>query len=114
MDRIVEKPWGREIIWAETEYYVGKILEITNGHKLSRQYHVVKDETIRVLEGILTLELGEDGQQIQYLSPGDSWHVTPGTIHRFSADNLSDVVLLEVSTTELGDVVRIEDDYNRA
>ena len=113
MSRIVEKPWGREIIWAETEYYIGKMLEINSGHRLSRQYHQVKDETIYVLEGCLTLELGENGSDIHILGRGDSWHVTPGTVHRFCADNLTDVTLLEVSTTELEDVVRLEDDYKR-
>ena len=111
--RVIDKPWGHEEIWAETEYYIGKFLYITDGHKLSRQYHQVKDETIVVLEGLLTLEIGEEGTEIVILPPGASYRIHPGVIHRFCADNKTDVRLAEVSTTELLDIVRIEDDYDR-
>jgi len=92
---------------------VGKILCINEGHKLSRQYHVQKEETIFVLTGTLLLELGMGGtlQSIE-LKKGQSFHVKPNTIHRFCAP-YGDVELAEVSTPELDDVVRLEDDYKR-
>jgi mannose-6-phosphate isomerase-like protein (cupin superfamily) len=117
--RVVSKPWGREEIWAETPKYVGKYLYINRGHRLSRQYHEKKEETIRVMQGVLLLELGFDfdsgfdSNVVQLsLSPGDVYHITPKTVHRFCAKD-EDVVLVEVSTPELDDVVRISDDYSR-
>lgn len=112
--RIIDKPWGREEIWAETDRYVGKHLFINSGARLSRQYHERKDETIRVLKGTLVLEIGQgDKMERIFLSPGSSYHISPKTIHRFGADATS-VVLVEVSTPELEDVVRLEDDYGRS
>lgn len=112
--RTVKKPWGGELIWAETKDYVGKILFINKGHKLSRQYHKVKEETIFVKTGILLLEIGE-GENIQKISlnAGQTFHVTPGTVHRFCGF-YGDVELIEVSTPHLDDVVRLEDDYSRS
>ncbi len=111
--RTVEKPWGKEEIWAETPKYVGKYLYINDGHRLSRQYHEKKEETIRVLSGNLLLEIGTGSNLVQMnLKEGDVYHVTPLTVHRFCAAG-SDVVLVEVSTPELEDVVRISDDYSR-
>lgn len=111
--KIVEKPWGHEIIWAHTERYVGKILHIKKGESLSYQYHVVKDETIRLLTGILEMDLERDGdRQKLRLKPGDSLRIVPGMKHRMSAIEECDV--LEVSTPELDDVVRLEDRYGRA
>jgi mannose-6-phosphate isomerase len=112
--RTIEKPWGGELIWAETEDYVGKILFIKKDNRLSRQYHKIKEETIFVKTGILGLEIGEgdDLQQIA-LNAGQTFHVKPGTIHRFCAP-YGDVELIEVSTPHLKDVVRLEDDYNRS
>ena len=111
----VNKPWGHEIIWSHCEKFVGKILCINNGHKLSRQYHVQKEETIFVLTGTLSLEIGMPGQYFEKidLKKGQSFHVTPGTIHRFCAE-FGDVELAEVSTPHLSDVVRLEDEYNRS
>jgi mannose-6-phosphate isomerase len=113
---IVEKPWGHEEIWARATHYVGKILFIKKGHRLSRQFHRVKEETIMVLEGVLLLEEGpgSDGDKIEkhILIPGAIFHIPPGTVHRFCADR-SDVKLVEVSTPEITDVVRLEDDYRR-
>lgn len=109
----VDKPWGHEEIFAHTDFYVGKILFIKKGHKLSRQYHEVKDETIYVQSGSLQLEIGVEPQcTILRLVEGNSFHVTPGTVHRFCAP-YGDVKLFEVSTPELDDVVRLEDDYGR-
>ena len=84
--RRVEKPWGHEEIWAETDRYAGKFLIIEKGHKLSRQYHERKDESICVLDGVLDLEIGQgDGIEVRKMKPGDAFHVTPGTVHRFCA-----------------------------
>ena len=111
---IILKPWGYENIWAHTDNYVGKILVIKPNQKLSRQYHTIKDETIYVLKGVLTLEIGL-GDEIQTLElkHGDTYHVCPQTIHRFCNTGKQDLHLLEVSTPELSDITRIEDDYGR-
>ena len=109
----ITKPWGYEEIFAHTDYYVGKFLFIEKGHKLSRQYHKLKDETIYVLEGELLLEIGvSDKITSMKLTQGDCFHVEPETVHRFCA-SYGAVKLLEVSTPELNDVVRLEDDYGR-
>ncbi len=110
--RRVEKPWGHELIWAETDRYVAKILCIRRGQRLSRQYHKVKDETLYVEEGAMVLELGEgDSLEIREMGRGDAYRVVPGTIHRMIATE--DVRVFEVSTPELDDVVRLEDEYGR-
>jgi len=109
--KIVQKPWGHEEIWAQTDKYVGKYLVINPGKRLSRQYHLKKEETIRVLSGELHLETGDE-KTLTILVPGDIFHVSPGVIHRFGADSLQ-TVLIEVSTPELDDVVRLEDDFSR-
>ncbi len=112
----IEKPWGHEEVWACTSRYAGKILVIKKGHRLSRQYHRIKEETIMVLEGILICEEGpivEGGDITQHvMHPGEVFHVSPGTIHRFCAEE-TDVRLVEVSTAEINDIVRLEDDYRR-
>ena len=110
--RIVEKPWGHEEIWAETARYAGKFLIIRRGEMLSRQYHAQKEETICVLEGALVLEIGADPIVTHILHPGATYHVKPGTVHRFCATE-TDVKLVEVSTPELDDVVRLADKYAR-
>jgi quercetin dioxygenase-like cupin family protein len=110
----VDKPWGHELIWAKTDRYVGKILHIKAGEALSLQYHRVKDETVMVLTGKLRFEHfaeGETPQTIE-LGPREPFHVTPGMRHRMIA--VEDTDVLEVSTTELDDVVRLEDRYGRA
>lgn len=116
MTRMVKKPWGGEEVFAETERYVGKILTVRAGHALSLQYHVTKDETMRVLEGRCELHLGrEPGSrdlEVVVLGPGDVRRVGPGYLHRLVA--LTDVRIFEVSTPEIDDVVRLEDDYGRA
>ena len=108
----VDKPWGYEVRFARTDRYAGKLLFITKGSQLSLQYHEVKDETIYVQEGELDLVLGQGNERkVLRLSPGESYHITPGTVHRFSS--ATDCLLFEVSTPELDDVVRLEDDYGR-
>ena len=111
---VVLKPWGWEKLWAFSDNYVGKILHINPGHRLSLQYHEVKDETIHVLSGVLKLYMNR--YQVEHtLSAGMSLRIQPNTIHRFEAPEGGEpVVLLEASTPELDDVVRLEDDYNRA
>ena len=113
--RTISKPWGKEEIWAETPKYVGKYLYIDRGHRLSKQYHEKKEETIRVISGILILEIGDGPHhRVLHLEPGETYHVAPLTVHRFGADVHDDVVLVEVSTPELDDVVRLSDDYSRS
>ena len=108
----VEKPWGYELHWAKTERYVGKVLHIEAGHALSLQYHNRKDETIYLYSGRMLFEIERDGALVRTeLRPGDAIHVTPKTVHRMTA--IEDCDVLEVSTPELDDVVRLEDRYGR-
>jgi mannose-6-phosphate isomerase-like protein (cupin superfamily) len=108
----VEKPWGHELIWARTDRYVGKILHIEAGHVLSLQYHNVKDETIYVLTGEIILRTGRVERLTERrMKPGESLHISPKQIHQFEAVVTSD--LLEVSTPEIDDVVRLKDRYGR-
>lgn len=111
--RVVDKPWGHEEVFAETPSYVGKILFIRKGEALSLQYHEVKEETLRVLDGALELVVGRDPESLEshILENGAVFHVAPGTLHRMIA--VSDCRLLEVSTNHLDDVVRLEDRYGR-
>lgn len=111
--RIVPKPWGEERIFAETGHYAGKLILIRAGESLSYQYHNRKEETIHVLEGILSLEVARDGERADLeLAPGETFHVEPGTRHRMYARD-ADCLLVEVSTPELDDVVRVSDRYGR-
>jgi mannose-6-phosphate isomerase len=109
----VDKPWGHEMIWAVTDRYVGKVLHIKKGEKLSLQYHQKKDETVMVWAGRMQFEHYREGEQPQFkeLGPGEAFHVTPGLRHRMIA--LEDTDVFEVSTTELDDVVRLQDAYGR-
>jgi mannose-6-phosphate isomerase len=110
----VDKPWGYELIWAVTEHYAGKLLSVTAGQSLSLQFHREKDESWYVLEGRAELELaapGEKATSSEIVTPGAAFRITAGTVHRIRA--LEDTVILEVSTPQLGDVVRLEDVYGR-
>ena len=111
--RRVDKPWGHELIWAHTDRYVGKILVIETGKRLSLQRHEIKDESILVLSGRLRLFIEDDDGtvQIEELAAGASRRVETGRIHRYEAIERTE--LMEVSTPELDDVVRIEDDFGR-
>lgn len=113
MTRLVPKPWGQEEIFAETPYYVGKILTVHAGQALSLQYHEHKVETMRVLAGQGEFHWGSSMGELQVrpAAAGDVFHVEPGTIHRLVAH--TDMVILEVSTPHLQDVVRLEDRYGR-
>lgn len=111
--RRIEKPWGYEEIFAVTQRYVGKLLFIRAGEALSLQYHRVKDETLRLIEGTMELVSGNRPEALQpvRIEQGMAFRVTPGTIHRMTAE--TDCLLVEVSTPELDDVVRLEDRYGR-
>jgi mannose-6-phosphate isomerase-like protein (cupin superfamily) len=111
--RRVPKPWGHELIWALTDRYCGKVLVIEAGRRLSLQRHHVKDESIFVLNGRLRLYLEDDAGtiQVEELGPGDARRVATGRIHRYEAIERTE--LLEVSTPELDDVERLEDDFGR-
>jgi mannose-6-phosphate isomerase len=111
--RRIDKPWGHEVIWAHTERYVGKVLVIEAGKRLSLQRHLIKDETILVVSGRLRLYLEDDGGtvRVEELGAGDHRHVPTGRIHRYEA--IERCELMEVSTPELDDVVRLEDDFGR-
>ena len=108
----VPKPWGHETIWAHTDRYVGKILHINAGQALSVQYHNRKDETVHLLNGdlIYRVKLGDELQDMR-LTQGQSFRITPGTVHQMEA--ITDCDILEVSTPELDDVVRLQDRYGR-
>jgi len=111
------KPWGHEIRFAVNDKYLGKILYIKKGHRLSRQYHEQKDETIFVQHGTLILELGDPSVKSferKILGYGERFRILPGVIHRFCSSDDGPVTLIEVSTPEIDDVVRLEDDYKRA
>jgi mannose-6-phosphate isomerase len=112
--RRVDKPWGYELIFAHTDRYVGKILHVDAGHALSLQYHEVKDETLFLAEGEVELIVEENGSMVStVLRGGDSYRITANTRHRMVAgENGCDII--EVSTPELDDVVRLEDRYGRA
>jgi mannose-6-phosphate isomerase-like protein (cupin superfamily) len=112
--RRVEKPWGHELIWAETDLYVGKILHVHAGEALSVQMHEVKDETLHLLRGEIELWAGPTPETLENvrLGPGESFRVRPRTVHRIVAVTDSDV--LEASTPHLQDVVRFHDRYGRA
>ena len=112
--RKVEKPWGYELIWAEADRYVGKVLFVKAGESLSLQFHRAKDESWLVQSGRAKLELGSAGDPVlhaEVIAPGACFHFRPGTVHRVTA--LEDTTILEVSTPELEDVVRLEDRYGR-
>jgi quercetin dioxygenase-like cupin family protein len=108
----VKKPWGSELVWARTPKYVGKILTIKKGGRLSLQYHRWKDETIHMLSGTMDFEVEEKGRLVvRRLSKGEGYRIRPRTKHRMIA--VSDCQVLEVSTPQLLDVVRLEDAYGR-
>ena len=111
--RRVDKPWGHELIWAHTEHYVGKLIVIEAGRRLSLQRHEIKDESIMILTGRLRLALEDDAgvMQVHELGPGESMHVPTGRVHSF--EGVERCELVEISTPELDDVIRLEDDFGR-
>jgi mannose-6-phosphate isomerase len=113
MSRRVEKPWGYEIWWAETEHYAGKLLFVRAGERLSLQFHEQKDETSYLLSGRLRLTKGPSEAELEAteIGPGTAWRNQPGEVHTIEA--LDDATLVEVSTPDLEDVVRLEDRYGR-
>lgn len=112
-DRLVQKPWGHERIFAANGRYAGKLITIRAGQALSYQYHRMKEETIHVLSGTLGMETENAGTRVVHaLEPGETFHIEPGTRHRMFADG-QDVLIVEVSSPELDYVVRLEDRYGR-
>ena len=112
--RVVDKPWGSELIWALSEEYCGKVLNVNPGESLSLQYHEQKDESWYVLEGRANLELGQTDAELETIeiNPGDAFRFRPGTRHRVTA--IETLRVLEVSTPHLDDVVRVADRYGRS
>jgi mannose-6-phosphate isomerase len=113
--RKVDKPWGHELIWALTDQYAGKLIFVKAGESLSLQFHNVKDEAWFVLEGRAKLELGAPGERVlssEVIGPGAAFRFRPGTVHRVNA--VEDTTIIEVSTPELDDIVRLEDRYGRS
>jgi len=113
LPRRVEKPWGHEIWWAHTEHYAGKILHVQAGHRLSLQYHHEKDESCYLLSGKLLLIQGDSAHDLNetIVTAGHAWRNAPGTVHTIEA--IEDADVLEVSTPQLDDVVRLVDNYGR-
>jgi mannose-6-phosphate isomerase len=112
--RRIDKPWGYELIWAHADAYVGKVLFIKAGESLSLQFHNEKDESWLVQSGRAKLELGSAGEtmlKVEVIAAGAAFRFRPGTVHRVTA--LEDTTILEVSTPELDDVVRLDDRYGR-
>ncbi|MEX0935988.1 MAG: cupin [Gemmatimonadota bacterium] len=111
--RRVDKPWGYELVWAETDLYVGKLLHVNAGESLSLQFHEEKDETLFLLEGEVLMDLGAGVNSLEPVrfEEGANLRIRPGTLHRIEA--VTDATILEASTTELDDVVRIRDRYGR-
>jgi len=114
LPRKTEKPWGFELLFAHTPKYAGKVIFIKKGHRLSLQYHEKKDESMYIYQGKVKIEIEEaNGKTTSYIAqPGLSIRISPLTKHRLEA--IEDTIFLEVSTPELEDVVRVEDDYGRA
>ena len=111
----IDKPWGYELLWSHTDHYAGKVIHIEAGKRLSLQYHERKHESVFVVSGTLFLHLGRgDDARVMRLEVGESIDIPAGDIHRFAAPDDGDVEIIEVSTPQLDDVVRLEDDYNRA
>jgi mannose-6-phosphate isomerase len=111
----VDKPWGHELIWALTDDYCGKLLFIKAGESMSLQFHREKDESWLIHSGRAELEMAETGKKVlalEVVGPGAAFRIQPGTVHRVKA--LEDTTILEVSTPQLDDVVRLEDRYGRA
>src|ERR1700683_1486535 len=112
--KFVKKPWGHELIYAVTEKYVGKVIHVKKGESLSLQYHNLKHETIHIQKGKIRFLTAPDPTtplKEQVLEPGMSFHIPPKLVHRMEA--LEDTDILEVSTPDLEDVVRLEDRYGR-
>jgi mannose-6-phosphate isomerase len=110
----IDKPWGYELLYALTDRYCGKVIFIRGGEELSLQFHREKDETLYVHSGRVEFEIGDPGKAVdtEVVGAGRAFHLQPGTVHRLRA--LEDTVVLEVSTPELDDIVRLEDRYGRA
>ena len=113
LNKIVKKPWGYELLWAKTDKYLGKFINIAPDSRMSLQYHKNKEETVYVMAGILKVwESPNNDDEPISLSAGAIYHVKPGQVHRFGAGKQG-TMICEVSTGEFDDVVRLHDDYSR-
>lgn len=112
--RRIEKPWGYELIWAQTDEYVGKVVHVRAGEALSLQFHEEKDETLFLLRGQVTLEIGPGVNSLQRvpIGEGDVFRIRPGVLHRVVAE--TEVEILEASTPEMDDIIRVRDRYGRS
>ena len=111
--RRIEKPWGYELIWAQTDEYVGKVVHVRAGEALSLQFHEEKDETLFLLRGQVTLEIGPGVNSLQrvLIEEGEAFRIRPGVLHRVVAE--TEVEILEASTPEMDDIIRVRDRYGR-
>jgi mannose-6-phosphate isomerase len=109
----VAKPWGEEVWFAETDLYAGKLLRIEAGQRLSIQFHKRKDETSYLLSGRLLVLQGPSAEALtsREIEPGATWRNEPGLVHSIEA--IEDSVVIEVSSPEVDDVVRLTDRYGR-
>lgn len=111
--KTVIKPWGKEV-WLElNNHYCYKRIYINAGAKTSFQYHHKKSETNYIIEGEAEVWLENDRGVVEKfkMKAGDFFNVTPPKKHRVIA--ITDIILQEVSTPEVDDVIRIEDDAHR-
>ncbi|MEI8218794.1 MAG: cupin [Elusimicrobiota bacterium] len=110
--KTIKKPWGKELLFALTDRYAGKILVLNKGHRLSLQYHEKKDESLLLYAGAIKLTVNQGGRLVEKrIAANTVFHFPPGAVHRMEA--LKNSVLIEVSTPELNDVIRVQDDYDR-
>jgi mannose-6-phosphate isomerase len=115
MAQRIDKPWGYELLWSHTDHYAGKVIHIEPGKRLSLQYHDHKHESVFVISGRLILNLGRGADATtSILEVGESADIPAGMVHRFEAPSDTSVEIIEVSTPQLDDVIRLEDDFNRA
>ena len=109
----VTKPWGGEELLAHTDLYALKKISVKAGTRASLQYHERKSESLYLQSGKMQIEVGDSADSLVAadLNPGDIIDLPKGRVHRVTA--IEDSVLIEVSTPELDDVVRLQDDYGR-
>lgn len=112
-EKVIIKPWGKEEILIKTDNYVMKRITITQGNRMSLQYHENKEETVYVLSGTLIVWHSEDLYDHDLFTPNATYHVKPNTVHRFGAPDCEDTIIIECSTPQLTDIIRLSDDYGR-
>ena len=110
----VEKPWGYELILTPPDSPVtGKILHIKANCRLSYQYHDQKEEALTLIKGEALLIGEENGQLLEtVMEPNKGYFIKPMQKHRLKG--ITDCEIMEVSTPETGNTIRLEDDYARS